>query len=137
MSSWGSNPWNNFCDPHWELICCNKWHPGTSEISKPPEGTHFHAQYGTKTTLVFLPAIGEASWLLLPCGTSGGTVQQESTYSYSCILKVTGQVWKSTSTLNHSSRQQFIIYSLKIIHLTLIYIRKWFRKWFLCIKRLL
>ena len=36
-----------FCDPHWELICCSKWYPGTSEISTPPEiavGTHFHAQ---------------------------------------------------------------------------------------------
>ena len=48
---------------------------------------------GTKTTLVFLPADGEASWLLLPSLVSllsGGTVQPENTYS--CILKVTGQV---------------------------------------------
>ena len=48
---------------------------------------------GTKTTLVFLPADGEASLLLLPSSVSllsGGTVQLENTYS--SILKVTGQV---------------------------------------------
>ena len=40
-------------------ICCNKWQPGASEISTPPEiavTTHFHAQHGTKTTPVFLSA---------------------------------------------------------------------------------
>ena len=26
------NPWSSFCDLHWKLICCNKWHPGTSEM---------------------------------------------------------------------------------------------------------
>ena len=48
---------------------------------------------GTKTTQVFLPADGEASWLLLPSWISllsGSTVQPENTYSR--ILKVTGQV---------------------------------------------
>ena len=46
VSSWDTNPWSNFCDPHWELICCNKWHTGSSEISTSPEiavGKHFHA----------------------------------------------------------------------------------------------
>ena len=50
-------------------------------------------EHGTKTTLVFLPADGEGSWSLLPSSVSllsGGTVQPENTYS--CILKVTGQV---------------------------------------------
>ena len=90
------HPSLNFCDPYWELICHNKSHPGTSEISTPLEiaiGTHFHARHGTKTNLVFSPADGEASWLLLPSSVSllsGGTVQPENTYS--CILKVTGQV---------------------------------------------
>ena len=45
------------------------------------------------TTLVFLSADGEASWLLLPssvCLLSGDTMQPENTYSL--ILKVTGQV---------------------------------------------
>ena len=49
-------------------------------------------EHGTKTTLVFLPTDGEASWLLLPSLVfllSGGTVQPENTYSR--ILKVTGQ----------------------------------------------
>ena len=53
-------------------------------------------KHGTKTTQVFLPADGEASWLLLPSLVSllsGGTVQAENTYS--CILKVEGQVWES------------------------------------------
>ena len=51
------NPWINFCNPHWELICCNKWHLGTSEVSTPPgiiAGTHFHALHSIKTTTVFL-----------------------------------------------------------------------------------
>ena len=47
----------------------------------------------TKTIPVFLPADGEASCLLLPSLItllSGGTVQPENTYS--CILKVAGQI---------------------------------------------
>ena len=50
-------------------------------------------KHGTKTTLIFLPADGGASWLLLPSSIflqSGGTVQPENTYS--SILKVRGQV---------------------------------------------
>ena len=53
-------------------------------------------EHDTKTTPVLLPADGEASWSLLPSSVSllsGGTVQPENTYS--CILKVTGQVWES------------------------------------------
>ena len=48
-------------------------------------------EHGTKTTLVFLHADGEVSWLLLPSLVSlisGGTVQPENTYSR--ILKLTG-----------------------------------------------
>ena len=50
-------------------------------------------EHGTKTTLVFLPADGEASWLLLSSLVSllsGSTVQPGNTYS--CILKVNGQI---------------------------------------------
>ena len=50
-------------------------------------------EHGTKTTPVFLPADGEASWSLLPSLVSllsGGTVQPESTYSR--ILKVTAHI---------------------------------------------
>ena len=50
-------------------------------------------EHGTKTTPVFLPADGEASWLLLPSSVpllSGGTVQPEKTYF--SILKATFQV---------------------------------------------
>ena len=60
---------SNFCDPCWERICPNKWHPGISEISTPPEiavGTSLHARHGFKTIPVFLPANGETSWSLLP-----------------------------------------------------------------------
>ena len=49
--------------------------------------------HSIKTTPLFLPADGEASWLLHPSSIyllSDGTVQPENTYSY--ILKVTGQV---------------------------------------------
>ena len=37
MSSWDNSPWSNFYILHWELICRNKRHPGTLEISTPPE----------------------------------------------------------------------------------------------------
>ena len=53
-------------------------------------------EHGTKTAPVFLPADGEASWLLPPSSISllsGNTLQPENTYS--CILKGTGQVWES------------------------------------------
>ena len=49
-------------------------------------------EHGTKTTLVFSPADGEASWSLLPSSVSllsGGTVQPENTYS--CILTSRGR----------------------------------------------
>ena len=58
-------------------------------------------EHGTKTTPVFLPADGEASWSLLPSSVSllsGGTVQPENTYSR--ILKVTGQVWEGQKRIN-------------------------------------
>ena len=48
-------------------------------------GTHFHARHGTKTTLVFLPADGQASRSLLPSLVSllsCCTMQPENTYSY-------------------------------------------------------
>ena len=50
-------------------------------------------EHGTRTTAVFLTADGEASWSLFPSSVSllsVGTMQPENTYS--CILKVTGQV---------------------------------------------
>ena len=59
-------------------------------------------EHGTKTTPVFLPADGEASWLLLPSSVSllsGGRVQLENTYCR--ILKVTGQVWESQKKDEH------------------------------------
>ena len=99
--------------PCWEIICCNILHPGTSEISTPPEkavGAHFYAWHGTKTAPIFLHANGEASWSLLPSLVYlqfGGTVQPEN--NYSCILKVTGQVWESQKRIiintNHRYHQ--------------------------------
>ena len=119
MSSWDTNPWNHFCDPHSELISHNKWHPGTSEISTPPEiavGTHFHVRHGTKTIPIFLPADREASWSQIPSSVfllSGGRVQPESTYL--CILKVTGQVWEGQKKIsintNHSHHQHSFPYA--------------------------
>ena len=50
-------------------------------------------EHGTKSTSVFLPADGDASWFLLSSVVSllsGGTVQPENTSS--SIPKVTGQV---------------------------------------------
>ena len=100
MSSWDTSPWSNFCDPYWEIICHNKWHPGDLRnihiIANSCRDTLPCALHGTKTTPIFLPANGGASWLLLPglvSSLSGSTVQPENTYS--CILKVTGKVWES------------------------------------------
>ena len=59
-------------------------------------------EHGTKTTPVFLPADGEASWSLLPSSVSllsDGKVQPENTYSSN--LKVTGQVWESQKKDKH------------------------------------
>ena len=58
-------------------------------------------EHGTKTTLVFLAADGEASWSLLPSSVSllsVDTVQAENTYS--CTLKVTGHVWESQKRIS-------------------------------------
>ena len=58
-------------------------------------------EHDTKITLVFLPANGEVSYLLLPSSVSllsGGTVQPKNTYS--SILKVTGQVFISMLNIN-------------------------------------
>ena len=99
VSSWEINPWSNFCDHHWELICCNKWHQGTLEISTPLEiavRTHFHVRHGIKTILLFLTTDGEASWSLLTSSVSllsCSTVKPENTYS--CKLKVTSKVWET------------------------------------------
>ena len=110
-SSWYTDPWSNFWDPQREPICCDKWHTRTSEMSTPREttgGTHFHGRNGTN--LAYLPDDGQASWSLLSSSVSllsCGTVQPGNTYS--CILKVTGQVWESQKrisiNINHSHRQ--------------------------------
>ena len=58
-------------------------------------------EHGTKTTPVFLSADGEGSWSLLPSSVSllsGGTVRPKN--NYSCILKVTGQVWESQERIS-------------------------------------
>ena len=115
MSSWDTNPWSNFCDPHWELICCNKWHTGTLEIFTLLEivvATHFHERHGTKTVLLLLCADGEASWSLLPGSIAllaDDTVQPDITYFF--IFKVTGQVWESQKRISintdHSYHQHW------------------------------
>ena len=58
-----------------------------------PLATLSMCKHGTKTTPVFLPADGEASWSLLLSSISllsGSTMQPENTYSH--ILIVSGQV---------------------------------------------
>ena len=68
-------------------------------------------EHDIKTTPVFLPADGEASWSLLPNSVSllsGDSVQPENTYPR--ILKVTGQVSESQKRIsintNHSYHQR-------------------------------
>ena len=70
-------------------------------------------EHGTKTNLVFLTADGEASWLLLLSSVSllsGGTVQPGNTYS--CILKVIGQVCESEKKFKHQSQLPPVFISL-------------------------
>ena len=65
-------------------------------------------EHGTKTTSVFLPADGEASWLLLPSLVSlpsGSTVQPENTYSH--IIKVKGQVWESQKRISINTNYSY------------------------------
>ena len=65
-------------------------------------------KHDTKTTLVFLPADGEASWLLLPSSVSllsGDTVNPENTYFY--ILKVTDQVCESQKRVRINTNQNY------------------------------
>ena len=67
-------------------------------------GTHFHVKYGTKTTLLFLPADAEAFLILFSSSASllsGSTVQPQNTYS--CILKVTGQARESQKRITLTS----------------------------------
>ena len=77
----------------------------------PPElpvGKHFHACHDTKAILLFLPAYGEACWLLLPSSASllsGSTVQPENTYS--CILKVTFQVWERPKRISINTNHNY------------------------------
>ena len=66
------------------------------------------SEHKTKTIPVFLPADGEASWSLLPSLVSllsGSTVEPEN--SYSCILKVTGQVWESQKRISINTNQSY------------------------------
>ena len=65
-------------------------------------------KHGAKTTLVFLPADGEASWLQLPSSVSllsGSTVQSEN--AYSCILKVTGQVSETQKRISINTNHRY------------------------------
>ena len=85
--------------------------PEASDITASSEiavGTHSHARHCTKTTPVFLPADGEASWLLLPSSVSllsGATAQLENTYSR--ILKVTGQLCQSQKRISINTNRMY------------------------------
>ena len=64
-------------------------------------------EHRTKTTTVFLPADGAASWSLLPSSVSllsGSMVQPENTYSR--ILKVTGQVSESQKKISMNTKNE-------------------------------
>ena len=82
-----------FCDPHWEPIWHEKWHPGILEISTPPEiagETQFYMGHGNATISVFLPADGKASYLVLPTLVSlipDGAVQSEKAYFFHSLQR--------------------------------------------------
>ena len=65
-------------------------------------------EHGTKTTQKCLPTDGEAFQSVLPSSVSllsGGRVQPENTYS--CILKVTGQVWESQKRISINTNHNY------------------------------
>ena len=83
-----------FCDCHWELACCNKWHPGISKISTPLEiavGAHFHMYNMALKLSQYFYLLMEKPFDQYFHVWFGGKVQPENTYSF--ILNVTGQVW--------------------------------------------
>ena len=68
-------------------------------------------EHGTKSILIYFSADGVAFWLLLPSSVSlisGGTMQPENTYS--CILKVTGQVWESQKRISINTNHSYHIW---------------------------
>ena len=70
MSVWDTNPLSKFRDPHQELICHNKWHPGTFGISTPPKivvGIHFNVKHGTKLPQYFCMLIEPLDHYLEDC----------------------------------------------------------------------
>ena len=103
MSSWETNPWSNFCDPHWEPIWRNKWQPGILEISIPPEiaiEIDLHVGHGNETIWLFLSTDGVASFSLFPSLVSlisDGTVQSENTISFIVCREV------NTTTINKTT----------------------------------
>ena len=101
VSSWDTNPRSNFCDLDSELICHNKWYPGTSEISTSTE-------IAVENTPVFLLTDGEASWLLLASSVSllsGSTIHLKNTYSR--IFKVTGLVWENQKRISINTSHSY------------------------------
>ena len=109
MSSWDTNPWSNFCDPHWEFICRNKWHPGTSEISTAPEiavGTHFHVHnVALKLFLYFYllmeKPLGHYFQVRSPYYQAAQCNQKTAIPVSS--LEVTGQVWERLLVYSYSA----------------------------------
>ena len=94
MSSWGTNPWSDFCNPQWELIGHNKSHLGTSETSKNSRrDTVLCVNMALKLPQYFCLLVEKPLFPSLISILSRGTVQPENTYS--CIVKVTRQVWES------------------------------------------
>ena len=85
--------------------------PSDLRIFTPPEiavAIHFHGRHGTKTTSVFL----RRSLLIAPSNFVLLTIRRcsEPENAYSCILKVTGEVWEGQKWIsinnNHSFRQR-------------------------------
>ena len=73
-------------------------------------------EHGTKTTLLLSTSDGKTSWSPLPSLVFlllGSTMQPENTYS--CILKVTGQVWESQKRISISTNHSYYQRSSPII----------------------
>ena len=84
------NRWSNFCNPHWELICRNKWHQGPQKYSHNRKWLYGH----TSMLDIALKVLRHFYLLMKPLGRY---FQVWFPYYQAAefILEMTRQVWKS------------------------------------------
>ena len=92
-------PWGVFCEPHWELLCCNKWYPVAVCNITPMEivpGTQFHVRVALNiyscSYLWIKKPLGRLFQIWSPV--LSDEIVKQCTH-YCSIFKVSNQVWES------------------------------------------